>query len=644
MFYYLVWVRSTQYHGNEALTYESSEKLTTGALVRVPLRTQHVLGFVVATVSRPSFKTKPVVEALDLPPLSKESVRLALWLQAFYPAPIGTITSLFLPENLKPPVGGQAALPSEPIGHISAPLTNDQRRALQTITDPDTYILHGRTGSGKTRIYIELADRTITQGRSVVILSPEIGLTSQLAGSFESQFKNRVVVFHSQLTKTQRQQAWLRLAAVRAPYIVIGPRSVLFSPLSNIGLIVIDEAHDQAYKQEPSPHYQSLRVAAQLRKLHQAMLVLGSATPSITDYYLAQKRQKKIIRLQSLAKPNPFHHQTTIVDLKNRSLFTRTAHLSLPLIEAISRDLERGKQALLYLNRRGTARIAICQACGWEAVCPNCDIPLIYHGDHHALRCHICGYSRPAIISCPSCASASLTFRSFGTKAIVDEVACLFPDARIARFDADNTKQERLENQYQQILDGQIDILVGTQIITKGLDLPGLSTLGVVLADTALYMPDYTANERMYQTITQVIGRVGRGHTDSQTIIQTYHPTSPLLNAALNDDWVAFYDAEIAERKKYSFPPFCHLLQISCARSSSAAAERAAAKIAQGLAVTYGQSLRIEGPAPAFHEKKSSKYIWQLVIKSQTRSVLLSVIAGLPSSGCTFDLDPVSLL
>ena len=644
MRYYLVWVRSIRYRGNDALTYQHDGDLAVGTVVRVPLQKEHVLGVIVGRSKRPKFTTKLIEAVIPNQPLPPQIISLAGWITSFYPSSVGVATSLILPKDIRPrqlavAVHSKATPPALP------PLTTEQSAALQTIDAPDPYILHGRTGSGKTRIYTEIAKRAISASRSVLVLVPEIGLTSQLAANFEERFPGQIVVLHSRQTAVQRQEAWLRIANSAQPLVVIGPRSALFSPLRNIGAIIIDEAHDQAYKQEQAPYYHALRVAAQLRALHGATLLLGSATPSVTDYYVAQQKQKHIITLRQLAKQTGHDKKVTVVDLKDRSQFTRAPHISLPLAEAISTALERGEQAMLYLNRRGTARVALCQQCGWQALCPKCDVPLTYHGDNHTLRCHICGYRTAALTSCPDCSNMTLTFKSVGTKAIVDQIAKLFPEARTLRFDADNLKDDRLETQYDRILNGEVDILVGTQMITKGLDLPKLSTLGVVLADSSLYIPDYTAHEQTYQLLTQVAGRVGRGHLQGHVVVQTYQPESPLLQAALHDDWEAFYTSEIRERRKYFFPPFCNILKLSCRRATSTSAEKAATAFA-GHIESLGIAAQVEGPAPAFHEKVEGKYEWQLIIKTRQRSALLRIVSELPKagSGWAYDIDPTNLL
>ena len=611
----------------------------------VPLQKQLVMGAVVKATVKPAFVTKPIASILPLPPIPALSFALGEWIQHFYASPLGSVAQQFLPLSLSGKSLKEQKIQTTNFSVSQLPpLTKQQLMALKTIALPDTYLLHGKTGSGKTRIYIELALRTLKLQRSAIILTPEIGLTSQLAQSFAAVFGKQVVVLHSQLTPAERQRAWLQILTSELPLVVVGPRSALFSPLKNIGLIVVDESHEGAYKQEQTPYYHASRVAAQLARLSKAILVLGSATPAITDYFLAEQKQKPIIRLDQLAQPAlQAATSYTIVDLKDHSLFPRAPHISEPLTAAISKALEQGEQTLVYLNRRGTARIVMCERCGWQAVCPHCDLPLIYHGDTHQLQCHTCGHTEPAVSACPICGYASVVFKSIGTKAIVDELVRLFPEARIQRFDTDNKKAERFEQHYNAVQRGEVDILVGTQLLAKGLDLPKLSTVGIVIADTSLSVPDFSAQERTYQLLTQVLGRIGRGHVAASAVIQTYHPEQPVLASAMQDDWSNFYHAELEERKKFLFPPYCYLLKLTCRRATSKSAEESALKM-KNLITSTIPGVRVDGPAPAFHERFQNKHQWQLVVKAADRPKLIEVIHLLPTSGWTYDIDPTDLL
>lgn len=649
MHFYYVWVRSNRYHGKEALTYQSERALPTGSIVLVPLQKETVMGLVTGPATKPRFQTKAISNVFELPPVPSQLIKVILWLQVYYPAPLGILTQQLLPAGLS-----DKQLAAQSTLHFSAPntaalppLTNDQTAALANMAKTGSYIVHGRTGSGKTRLYIELALRAIANNTSAVILTPEISLTSQLAANVRAVFGARVVVLHSGQTPSERRLAWLQCLTSAEPLVVIGPRSALFCPVARPGLIILDEAHEAAYKQEQAPQYQAGRVAAYLASLTRATVVLGSATPNVSDYYLAVQKQRPIIELKELARPTNNQDDTastnvSIIDMKDREQFTRSRLISLPLIISIQAALKRGEQSLLYLNRRGTARLILCENCGWQAICPHCDLPLTYHADRFELRCHSCDYHDRAPVSCPECKHPSIMFKTAGTKAIVEEVIRLFPQAKVARFDTDNLKADRFETQYEAVKNGEVDILVGTQLLAKGLDLPKLSVLGVILADTSLYMPDFSAAERTYQLLTQVLGRVGRGHVAGRAVIQTYHPEHPIIALAIAGDYQQFYKTELTGRERFLFPPFCFLLKLSARRATVKSAEQAADKLKAALQAS-GLKIRVEGPAPCFYEKFQGKFQWQLIVKSRQRGELLKVIAQLPANW-SYDIDPIDLL
>jgi primosomal protein N' (replication factor Y) len=638
-----VLVGDASYHGGEALTYSSETALAAGQIVLVPLRNKRVLGVVYGRGEKPAkFAAKPVAEVPQLPPLAPELLTLLAWIHGYYPSPLGIITQLLLPKQLPKKPEAITALPPLHAPELPA-LTGDQQQALSAIHGPGMHLLHGETGTGKTRVYIELTLRTLQAGKSVIVLTPEIGLTSQLANDFRAVFEERVAVVHSGLTDAQRERTWQKLLEQTEPMIVIGARSALFSPLHNLGLIVIDESHETAYKQDQSPYYHASSVAAKLADLHQATLVLGSATPLVTDYAIATAKKRPIIRMtQTATSISDTTKAVTVVDLRERNNFTRSPYLSAQLLNAMKDKLQKGEQTLLFLNRRGTARVIFCEKCGWQALCPHCDLPLVYHGDEHLMRCHSCEFKSSAPMSCPECHHASIVFRSIGTKAVAEEAARLFPEAKVQRFDTDNKKNERIEAHYDAVRGGEVDIIVGTQTLAKGLDLPKLALVGVIIADTSLYFPDFSAQERTYELLSQVLGRVGRGHRDSEAVIQTYGPDSALLKAVINKDWDAFYTKELAERKQFLFPPYCYVLKLAVARATSASAQSAAEKFVRELQQSFG-GIAVEGPTPSFHEKVQNKFVWQVIVKAKQRSKLVDIVHALPS-GWTHDIDPMNLL
>ncbi len=640
MYFYEVWVRSQRFHSRDGLIYSSPAVLDQGQIVTVPLKSERVIGVVVGQKTVPDFATKSIAEVLEVPCLPEATLSLVRWMAEYYPSPVGLMMQQFLPASLalKTPAN---TLQTERLHIASLPkLTDEQLVAYGKMKANNSYLLHGRTGSGKTRLYLELALDIIRQGRSVIVLTPEISLTTQLADQFAKVFHQQSVVLHSGLSPKERRERWLQILINPNPMVVIGARSAIFSPLKSVGLIVIDECHEPAYKQEHAPYYLTGRVAAQLRNIHNAKLVLGSATPLVSDYYLAERLHKPIIRLTGLARRNDQQSNTVIINSKDRSLFSRSNYLSDSLIGAIETAINQHEQAMLYLNRRGTARIIICEQCDWQAHCPNCHTPLTYHGDTHNLRCHICGYVTAVMSTCPQCHQPSIKYLSIGTKALEDEAKRLFRDAVIKRFDTDNRKDERLEQHYHDLRTGKIDIIVGTQLLAKGLDLPGLTVVGVVMADASLQLPDFTVNERTFELLSQVKGRVGRGHLAGQTIIQTYQPDNPVIRAAVEDNWDLFYQQELKERQQYLFPPFCYLLKITAQRTSPKSAEIALLRLIDQLP----KGLIVEGPAPAFHERQKNRYSWQLVVKSSHRSQLLNIIHQLPSNGWSYDIDPINLI
>jgi primosomal protein N' (replication factor Y) len=647
MNYYTVWVGSTSFRKEEPLTYAYESPIRPRTVVKIPLQHAEALGIVVASVTKPRFPTRKIIGVIGVKPLPKQLLDLIDWLSAYYPANRGSILLSCLPSTLLSQTTRTRHL--EPVTHThdqdeDKPLTQKQEQALEKILSvgPSSILLHGDTGSGKTRIYTELAQQCVTSGRSALILTPEIGLTAQLSETFKKVFGSQVLVYHSQLTPNERRHVWHTLLEAKQPYIVIGPRSALFTPIKNIGLIVMDEAHESAFKQEQSPYYQTSRVAATLAKLHKGYFLMGTATPLVSDYYFYKQKDLPIIRLDSPAIKSATPPSILLVPLGKRELFTNSMYISEPLRRAIDQSLKSDEQSLIFLNRRGSARIVLCQKCGWQAVCPRCDIGLTFHADHHELLCHTCGYRNSVPTSCPACNNTDITFRSAGTKTIVAELSRLYPNARIGRFDTDNRKHERIEHNYEAIRTGQVDILVGTQMLSKGLDLPLLSVIGVIQADTGLFIPDYTADEVTYQQVVQIIGRVGRGHRTGQVVIQSQNPENIVIQAAIKRNYKLFYESQIKERRLYDFPPFTYLLKLTTHRPTAKASEANASKFKE-LLQSLNLPLEVIGPSPAFHEKRSGRYYWQLIVKSSRRTTLLEVIRQLPPHW-SYDIDPATLL
>lgn len=645
MHFYTVGAATLAHSQSAVFTYHNTTPLQPGICVRVPLGRKFANGVILAEVQKPTFATKPIAEVLTEQPLPKELISLCQWIADYYASHLGLVLQSALPSGMhktrRASKTESLALPVRERKNIT--LTTDQQSAISTITDTNAhgFLLHGVPGAGKTQVYIELAKQTIAEDKSVIVLVPEIALTTQLIAEFSQHFAN-VVVTHSAMTESERHKAWLRVLTSLEPVVVIGPRSALFSPVQNLGLFIIDECHEQSFKQDRSPRYHAAHAGSVLAKLHRAKIILGSATPNIADLHLAHAGRLHLVELPTAIQSH--NNAVTIVNHKTRDSFTKHRFVSNELIQAIEQSLANGEQALIFHNRRGTAPVVICEECGWRALCPHCELPLTFHGDTLALRCHSCDHKQPIVHSCPECRNPTIIFKGIGTQMVEQEFNKLFPKARIARFDADNAKDQQLQTRYQELYDKKIDILIGTQIITKGLDIPGISTVGVLQADSGLSLPDFAANERTFQLLYQVSGRAGRSKGPGHVILQTYLPDSPIISWAAKKQFADFAEAELTQRQLYKYPPFRYLLKLTCAFSTEKGAVQAARKLAQHIRSTHPE-VEVVGPAPDFYERKMGKFHWQVLVKSAKRPVLQRILREVPTgSNWQADIDPVTLL
>lgn len=625
----------------EYLTYHSIDPVTPGSIVSIPFGKRKVLGVVLQATSAPQFKTRAISknENIKFPLLL---LSLAQWMGSYYGVRVSFVLQTMLPTGLTKK--RHSTLPTNPIPDreiIIPQLSTDQAVALKKIQHSDsvTHLLHGVTGSGKTRIYQELTRDALSHNKSVLILVPEISLTPQLAAEFK-HLQKTVYVIHSGLTEAERHLLWLQISNEREPIIIIGPRSALFTPVESIGLIVIDECHEPSYIQDNQPKYSALRVARKLAGLHNAKLILGSATPLVSDYYTAIHTKTPII---SLPKPiSASNVAVEVVDMRQRETFGPHPIFSRTLIHALQQTLESGKQALLFHNRRGSARMVLCSNCGWVAECPNCYIPLKLHHDTHNLRCHICNISQPLPSVCPDCKNPDIIFNGFGSKRIEQEAQKLFPSASIARFDSDTPKQDQLVHRYQELYSGNISIIIGTQGLAKGLDLPNLDTVGIVQADTELFIPDFSSTERSFQLTAQVVGRVGRQGQKSRVIIQTFNPSHPSIEYGISQNYQSFYKTELKERELAHITPFTFMCHLVIGYATINAAQNAA-RLMKIQLNRSNPKVHVRGPSASFHEHKGRLFYQQLVLTSQTRSPLVEICRNLPPRW-QFTLDPLNLL
>ena len=632
---------------SESFTYSSEKQLPIGQIVLIEVGSKTTVGVVLNIAKSPPYPTKVIQDTINvaIPP---QLLKTAQWIAKHYQTHLATTLQTILPTGIQKTRRARTSRPVQSIRKRTHFLLNSSQVAalneINTMT-PGTAILHGITGSGKTQIYIELARQASERGESTILLVPEIALTSQLVDEFSAHFDD-IILSHSTQTEAERHLAWLK-ASSSSNCIVIGPRSALFLPLKKIGFILIDEAHEPSYKQEQSPRYSALRVASTLASHHQAKLILGSATPSITDYYLATQNNRPIVKMTMPARTDVKSPTLQIVDMTERSNTKTHRFLSNTLITQIETSLSKGGQALVFHNRRGSALTTLCESCGWTALCSNCHIPLTLHADQHHLRCHTCGIIEPVPTSCPLCHNANIIHKGIGTKLIESELQKYFPNKKIVRFDGDGAADDTVAARYKDIYDGSIDILIGTQVIAKGLDLPNLRSVSVIQADVGLNIPDYSADERTFQLLTQVIGRVGRTEHATSVVIQTYQPNHPAIALGVTQDYERFYQIALSNRKKTYFPPFCHLLKLTCTFKTEAVAIKNSQRLARDLQhaiKTQQLDVQLLGPAPAFYERKNDTYRWQIIAKSPTRSQLTDILQHVPSKYWQIELDPLSLL
>lgn len=648
MYYYEVAPLKIVRQNAHVFTYHADTKLSVGSIVSVPVGNRSHTGVIIRSVARPAFTTRALGAHLYPSPLPNALLDTALWMSDYYSTHLSTVLSSILPRGIEKQRRARVASRTEIIRTPHTPTTTPQQLAAiaQIETAPQTTsLLFGVTGSGKTHVYKQLAKARLDTGQSVVVLVPEIALTSQLVDEFMHDFPEQVLLSHSKQTEAQRHHVWQQALEAPTPRIVIGPRSALFLPLRSIGLIVVDEMHEPSYKQEQAPRYSALRVATILATHHGAKAVFGSATPPVAEYYAAAQAGAPIATLTARARAGAVASTVDIVDMKHREHFSQHRFFSNQLIAAMHHTLDSNKQVLLFHNRRGSASITRCGHCGWTATDPETGTPLTLHADTHRLVSHLTGRSAAVPTMCPVCKHSDIVHKGIGTKLIESEAHRLFPNKKIVRFDGDSGKEHSVDTRYKELYNGEIDIIIGTQVVAKGIDLPHLETLGIIQADAGLVLPDFNATERVFQLLSQAVGRVGRSKAPSTAIVQSYQPTHPAISHGVRQDYLGFYEQELATRRRYHFPPFRYLLKFVCLYKTEAAAIKHTRAFAAALRTQLQADEDILGPTPAFYEQQGGNYRWQITVRSPRRATLLELARQCPQNPhWQYEIDPVSLL
>jgi primosomal protein N' (replication factor Y) len=627
-----------------------------------------VIGF----VPKPDVpQVKDIIDiCFDAPLFNESSVKLAKWMSEYYVSYFISALRTVMPPGIKRSEGQEkgdakgkkrraksagAKAEEKAKIKIEQPLTPTphQKSALNIILPvieagrSKTVLLFGVTGSGKTEVYLQAAARALELGRSSIILVPEVALTSHLMERFEGRFGEHLTIFHSEMTMSARQGNWLKVASGSSK-VILGTRSAIFAPAWDLGLIVIDEEYETTYKQEQSPRYQTREVAQFLSKGSGAVLVLGSATPSMETFYRSEigeyERAELPERIDGKALP-----PVEIVDLNSEK---RYGALSEVLKSEIRGTLNAGHQVILFINRRGYFTTAVCGECGDIVRCPKCSVPLVTNLSAKKMSCTHCNFTASSTIICPKCQSSSILFTGIGTQRIEQEVSSTCPGAKIVRIDRDTTEKKGSSSAlFSSFASGAANVLIGTQLVTKGLDLPSVTLVGVVSADTSLNFPDLRSGEHTFQLLTQVAGRAGRHSLPGKVIVQTYNPDHYAIRAAAAHDYRKFYNEEMVIRKKFRYPPFCRLINIVVSGGDENEARSAANETSQILKPLLSKGDEALGPSPAPIFKVRGLFRFQLLLKGDSIDALrkavvdsLQKVVLLPRVRVTVDVDPVSMM
>jgi primosomal protein N' (replication factor Y) (superfamily II helicase) len=635
----------------DTFTYKIPEgmDIATCHTVLVPFRNQKIPGVVVKiSKNKPSYKTKEILEKITQELLLRPwQLELANFISAYYLCSISKVMPLFLPKRIwNTPLEEldkkfQDERPKIPTKIESLKLTVPQAKVLKTLEAQHggNFLLHGVTGSGKTEIYVRLAKRYVLQEKQALILVPEIALTPQLIEYFEKHFPERISVIHSSLTEKKRTQSWLDIFHGRSK-IIIGSRSALFAPFKDLGLIVMDEEHEWTYKQEQTPRYHARDVATKMAELTGATFLMGSATPSIESYYKALQNDYTLLELHERASQTPLPNVTT-VDMRDELSNKNFGIFSDLLREKLAKTLAQNQQSILFINRRGFAPAVMCRDCGFTVRCRDCHVAMVLH--KRGLLCHHCGKLDNTPTLCPSCDGHRIRHVGLGTQRVEEEIQQLFSLAKICRADSDTIKKrEDYEKLYKTLKNHETDILIGTQMIAKGLDLPQVQLASVVLADTGLHFPDFRASERTFQLLTQVAGRSGRREDQGEVVIQTYHPDNYAIKSAAKHDYHGFYAEEIKVREDVQYPPFTKIIELNVTYKNE---QKCIASVHELEAQLIEQAKKQESPTnivstPAPIPKTKMGYHYKIILRGKDPRKILAPLMPL-AEAWRIDVDPL---
>ncbi len=617
---------------------ELENKISIGDPVIVPFRNGEAAGYVLGFCPDPGIQTKSILKKNSgWVSLSKEVMNLSEWIAKHYLSSrwsalkgfVFPLDGKVLSEQENHPQVESLSDSKHALSDNAVCLTSEQAAAVNQVCDAlgkvsfQGFLLHGVTGSGKTEVYLRCVEKVVSSGRQAVVLVPEIPLSFQVSQKFQEKFGSLVAVLHSKMTQKELRIE-KNLIFLGEKKIVIGPRMALFAPVKNLGLIVMDEEHDSSYKQDQNPRYQTFKIAQKLAEQENAVLLLGSATPSLEAYYLTQTENFSLLTLSSRYMDRPLP-EIQVVDMREKNIKQRFP-FTLRLLDEMEQTLAAGNQVILFLNRRGFSPFVLCMDCGYTFQCPYCSISLTFHIENALLTCHYCSYRIRSPHSCPKCESYSLTYRGFGTQRLEEEIKKYFPRVKVLRLDRDTaSKKGEIQRIISSFSKKEVQILIGTQLVAKGFNFPDVSLVGILYADQMFHFPDFRAGEKTFQLLTQVAGRAGRGEAKGKVILQTFDPEHPVIEAVRKQDYLSFYREELETRRRSGYPPFVHIAHFLLEGEQEDKVGKQSEALKNFLSDEFAGDFVFLGPSPAPISKIKKRFRWHFLVKSHRFEDLLPI-------------------